>query len=205
MRNESPIKSKEDLSGARVCVTTGSTSVNILDEWNTGYLEKQGKKPAKPVLVDTRNDCLLELQEGTVDAYLGHDTFINPMLMQDPGLRAVPEGTVSHYGIAMNNDKQHNYFVQYVNGVLDELRGRRHPADPRAGVGAMTRVLRLASRSPPSCWSPPCARRLRTPRCTVPLDRCPAARRRAPQRRRPRRPRRRRRSAIRPRASHRRP
>ncbi len=42
--------------------------------------------------------------------------------MQDPGLRPVPEGTVSHYGIAMNNDTRHNYFVRYVNGVLDELR-----------------------------------------------------------------------------------
>ena len=122
VRNESPIKTKEDLAGARVCVTTGSTSVGILDDWNTGYLEPQGKQPAKPVLVDTRNDCLLELQEGTVDAYLGHDTFINAMLLQDPGLRALPEGTVSHYGIAMNNDEDHNYFVRYVNGVLDELR-----------------------------------------------------------------------------------
>ena len=72
------------------------------------------------MLVDTRNDCLLAIQEGTVDAYLGHNTFINGMLEQDPGLRTVEKGTASRYGIAMNLD--HTYFVQYVNGVLDELR-----------------------------------------------------------------------------------
>ena len=62
--------------------------------------------------------------EGTVDAYLGHDTFIRGMIDQDPGLETFPEGTPSRYGIAIG--RNHRYFVQYVNGVLDELR-----ADPK--------------------------------------------------------------------------
>jgi polar amino acid transport system substrate-binding protein len=75
---------------------------------------------ARPVLVDARTDCLVDLQEGSVDAYLGHDTFLVGMVDQDPNLRIVNEGTPQHYGIAIG--KEHTYFVQYVNGVLEELR-----------------------------------------------------------------------------------
>jgi polar amino acid transport system substrate-binding protein len=126
VRLDSPIEAKEDLSGRRVCVTAGSTSVDILQGMNVDFTAA-GRKPIELVQVETRNDCHLELQEGTVDAYLGHDTFILGMMDQDPGLRTFLEGTVANYGIAIGRD--HRYFVQYVNGVLDALRA--DPTFPR--------------------------------------------------------------------------
>ena len=75
VRRDSSIETKDDLSGKRVCVTAGSTSVGILERMNADF-EAVREETIAPVLVDTRNDCHLELQEGTVDAYLGHDTFI---------------------------------------------------------------------------------------------------------------------------------
>ena len=74
------------------------------------------------MLVDTRNDCHLQLQEGTADAYLGHDTFIDGMMChEDLQLRTFPEGTVSTYGIAFG--KEHTYFVQLrERGAGEQLR-----------------------------------------------------------------------------------
>ena len=72
------------------------------------------------MLVDTRNDCQVELQEGEADAYLGHDTFIVGMIDQDPTLDIVDEVEKSHYGIAIGRTIR--TFAQYVNGVLQQLR-----------------------------------------------------------------------------------
>ena len=117
----SPIHDKRDVAGARVCMTKGSTSIAILDGYNDEF-RRERRPQAKPVLVDTRNDCHLQLQEGTVDAYLGHATFLRGMLDQDPGVRAVNEGTISRYAIAMSKKTDHTYFVQYVNAMLADLR-----------------------------------------------------------------------------------
>ena len=120
VRADSPIHDAEGLSGARVCMTSGSTSIKRFDALNDN-LRSEGKRTARPVLVDTRNDCHLQLQEGTADAYLGHDTFIAGMKChEDLQLRTFPEGTVSTYGIAVG--KEHTYFVRYVNAVLEQLR-----------------------------------------------------------------------------------
>lgn len=119
VRKDSKIATPDDVGGRRVCMTKGSTSIAVLDEIDQ-HLETQGKDPADPVLVDARNDCLLALQEGSVDAYLGHDTFLVGMIAQDDNVRIVDQGTPQHYGIAVNQD--HTYFVQYINGLLAELR-----------------------------------------------------------------------------------
>ena len=119
VRKDSKITTPDDVAGRRVCMTRGSTSIAVLDEIDQ-HLSTQGRASAQPVLVDARNDCLLALQEGTVDAYLGHDTFLVGMIAQDDNLRIVDQGTPQHYGIAVNQD--HTYFVQYINGLLAELR-----------------------------------------------------------------------------------
>ena len=113
VRKDSPVQAASDLAGRRVCMTKGSTSIGTL-----AGLRLQ--PPPVPRLVDARTDCLVALQEGEVDAYFGHDTFLVGMVAQDPGLRIVPQGDLQHYGIAVGPDNV--TLVRYVNGVLDRLR-----------------------------------------------------------------------------------
>ena len=70
----------------RVCMTKGSTSIDMLER------VMRLQPPPVPRLVDARTDCLVALQEGEVDAYFGHDTFLVGMVDQDPGLRIVAAG-----------------------------------------------------------------------------------------------------------------
>jgi polar amino acid transport system substrate-binding protein len=113
VHDASPVHTASDLAGRRVCMTKGSTSIDTLAQIGLD-------PPPKPWLVDARTDCLVALQEGEVDAYFGHDTFLVGMVDQDPGLRIVPQGEMQHYGIAMSKDDL--TFVRYVNGILDQLR-----------------------------------------------------------------------------------
>jgi polar amino acid transport system substrate-binding protein len=121
VRLQSGIDNRDQLAGKRVCVTLGSTSVGLMEDINADF-EARKAKPAVVIPVAMRTDCLLQLQEGMVDAYLGHDTFMTGMLGQNPGLTTFETGSadLQHYGIAINPD--HTYFVQYVNGVLQEMR-----------------------------------------------------------------------------------
>ena len=121
VRVQSRIESRDELAGKRVCVTQGSTSIGLMEDINADF-EARGAKRAVVVPVAMRTDCLLQLQEGMVDAYLGHDTFMTGMLQQNPGLTTFDTGSPEQqdYGIAINAD--HTYFVQYVNGVLQEMR-----------------------------------------------------------------------------------
>ena len=113
VRKDSPVRAASDVAGRRVCMTKGSTSIGTLAGMRL-------QPPPVPRLVDARTDCLVALQEGDVDAYFGHDTFLVGMVAQDPGLRIVPQGDLQHYGIAVG---PHNItLVRYVNGVLDRLR-----------------------------------------------------------------------------------
>ena len=118
VRGDSPIRRVEDLAGTTVCVTSGSTSAGIL----TGI---DVTPPPRLHTADTRTDCLAALQEGEVDAYFGHDSFLYGMQVQDPTMtirRGILDeaATTSHYGIAMAPD--HPEFVRFVNAVLEEVR-----------------------------------------------------------------------------------
>jgi polar amino acid transport system substrate-binding protein len=113
VRKDSPVRAAADVAGRRVCMTKGSTSIDALKGMRL-------QPPAVPRLVDARTDCLVALQEGEVDAYFGHDTFLVGMVAQDPGLRIVPQGDLAHYGIAAGPENV--TLVRYVNGVLDRLR-----------------------------------------------------------------------------------
>ncbi len=115
VREDSGIHTATDVGGRRVCMTKGSTSIDVLEDVNATLPNK-----AIPVLVDTRTDCLVALQEGEADAYLGHDTFLVGMMDQDPNLRIVDQGEAQHYAIAINPGAV--AFTQYVNGVLQQLR-----------------------------------------------------------------------------------
>ena len=119
----SPIHSIADLAGKRVCATKGSTSLE--------NIEKLAPK-AIPVPVAQRTDCLVALQQGTVDAVTSDDTILLGFQAQDPFTKIVgPDISPQPYGMAIN--KSHPEFVRFVNGVLERMRDRRHlAADLRA-------------------------------------------------------------------------
>jgi polar amino acid transport system substrate-binding protein len=116
VRNDSPVHRQADLAGRRVCMPTGSSTIKTLEQEIDPGLETA----AVLYLVDARQDCLVALQEGKVDAYLGHDTFVRGMADEDPQTRIVPQGHLQHYGMAVN--QAHPEFVRFVNGVLEQLR-----------------------------------------------------------------------------------
>jgi polar amino acid transport system substrate-binding protein len=109
---KSPIHSIADLAGKRVCATKGSTSL--------ANIEKLAPK-AIPVPVAQRTDCLVALQQGTVDAVTSDDTILLGFRAQDPFTQIVgPDISPQPYGMAIN--KSHPEFVRFVNGVLARMR-----------------------------------------------------------------------------------
>jgi polar amino acid transport system substrate-binding protein len=108
----SPIHSIADLAGKRVCATKGSTSLTNI----------QNLAPkAIPDPVAQRTDCLVALQQGTVDAVTSDDTILLGFQAQDPFTHIVgPDISPQPYGMAIN--KSHPEFVRFVNGVLARMR-----------------------------------------------------------------------------------
>ncbi|MFF3319811.1 glutamate ABC transporter substrate-binding protein [Streptomyces sp. NPDC003035] len=105
--------------GRRVCLSKGSSAADLLRGSTTGA-----------VAVETAShlDCLVELQQGNVDAVLTHATLAAGLVAQDPNLRLVgPRLDTSLYGVAMNKDDTD--LVRRVNAVLEDYRkgGARSP------------------------------------------------------------------------------
>jgi polar amino acid transport system substrate-binding protein len=115
--NYSDIHSLQDLAGRKVCATQGSTSIqNIIRLVPT----------AKIHAVPTRSDCLVLLQEGTVDAITSDDTILRAFQRQEVvpqtrqlGLSAATT-ELEPYAIAMQHG--HDDLTRFVNGVLDRMR-----------------------------------------------------------------------------------
>lgn len=113
----SSITSSAQLGGKRVCAASGSTSIaNVV---NTSVTH--ATSPAVPVSVNNWTDCLVALQNGTVDAISTDDTILAGLAAQDPLTKVVgAKFTDEPYGMAIS--KSHPDFVRFVNGVLAQER-----------------------------------------------------------------------------------
>jgi polar amino acid transport system substrate-binding protein len=107
-----PIKDIEDLAGKKVCAPNGSTSMEKLRTFTD----------IQAVGADTHTGCLVLFQQGAVDAITGDDTVLAGLAAQDPYADVVeaPAFTAEPYGLGVN--QKNVDFVQFVNGVLDDMR-----------------------------------------------------------------------------------
>ena len=109
---ESAIARPEDLSGKRVCVARGTTSLQRVREINP--------QPTV-VAVVTWADCLVALQQREVDAVSTDDAILAGLVAQDPYLHIIgPDMSEQPYGIGVNLNN--TGLVRFVNGTLERIR-----------------------------------------------------------------------------------
>ena len=109
---DSTIRQASDLSGRRVCVARGTTSLQRI---------QQITPPPIIVGVVTWADCLVALQQRQVDAVSTDDSILAGLVSQDPYLHIVgPSLNEEPYGIGVN--KQNTGLIRFVNGTLERIR-----------------------------------------------------------------------------------
>ena len=102
--------SLSDLSGQKVCATSGSDSLARIEA-----------AKVIPVPVTYWTDCLVLLQQGDVAAISTDDSILAGLHDQDPWTKLIgPSLSTEPYGLAIS--KQHPDFVAFVNAVLEQLR-----------------------------------------------------------------------------------
>ena len=109
---DSPIVKVADLSGKRVCVARGTTSLHRI---------RQISPP--PVIVSVVNwaDCLVAMQQREIDAVSTDDSILAGLVEEDPYLHIVgPNMATQPYGIGINLDN--TGLVRFVNGTLERIR-----------------------------------------------------------------------------------
>ena len=108
----SDIAGPGDLSGKRVCVARGTTSLQTV---------QQIDPPPTIVTVVTWADCLVALQQHEVDAVSTDDAILAGLVAQDPYLHIVgPNLAEEPYGIGIN--LTNTPLVRFVNATLDRIR-----------------------------------------------------------------------------------
>ena len=109
---QSDIAGPDDLSGKRVCVARGTTSLRKVQEISP---------PPAIVTVVTWADCLVALQQREVDAISTDDSILAGLVAQDPYLHIVGENMAEEpYGIGIN--LTNTALVRFVNGTLERIR-----------------------------------------------------------------------------------
>ncbi len=109
---ESAIAQPSDLSGKRVCVARGTTSLQRVQEITP---------PPSIVAVVTWADCLVALQQREVDAVSTDDAILAGLVAQDPYLHIVgPDMAEEPYGVGIN--LTNTPLVRFVNGTLERIR-----------------------------------------------------------------------------------
>ena len=109
---DSPITQASDLSGRRVCVVDGTTSLTRV---------QQIDPPPVIVTVVTWADCLVAIQQRQVDAVSTDDTILAGLMTQDPYLHVVGTNMGQQpYGIGINLNN--TALVRFVNATLARIR-----------------------------------------------------------------------------------
>jgi len=109
---DSTIRRAADLSGKRVCVAKGTTSLQRIQEISP---------PPIIVGVVTWADCLVALQQRQVDAVSTDNSILAGLVSQDPYLHIVgPSMNQEPYGIGISLDNPG--LVRFVNGTLERIR-----------------------------------------------------------------------------------
>nr|VTO98178.1 ABC transporter glutamine-binding protein GlnH precursor [Mycobacterium riyadhense] len=101
-----------DLSGKRVCVARGTTSLRRIREI-----------APPPIVVSVVNwaDCLVAMQQREIDAVSTDDSILAGLVEEDPYLHIVgPNMANQPYGIGINLDN--TGLVRFVNGTLERIR-----------------------------------------------------------------------------------
>jgi polar amino acid transport system substrate-binding protein len=109
---DSAITKPADLSGKRVCVAKGTTSLHRIREI-----------APPPIVVEVVNwaDCLVTLQQRQVDAVSTDDSILAGLVSQDPYLHIVgPNMGTQPYGVGIKLDN--TGLVRFVNGTLERIR-----------------------------------------------------------------------------------
>jgi polar amino acid transport system substrate-binding protein len=109
---DSNIRQAADLSGKRVCVASGTTSLERI---------QQIAPPPLITTVVTWADCLVALQQRQVDAVSTDDSILAGLVSQDPYLHIVGSSmNTEPYGIGVN--LQNTGLVRVVNATLERIR-----------------------------------------------------------------------------------
>lgn len=109
---DSAIVKVSDLSGKRVCVARGTTSLRRIREITP---------PAVIVSVVNWADCLVAMQQRQIDAVSTDDSILAGLVEEDPYLHIVgPNMATQPYGIGINLDN--TGLVRFVNGTLERIR-----------------------------------------------------------------------------------
>ncbi|AEV71889.1 periplasmic component of amino acid ABC-type transporter/signal transduction system [Mycolicibacterium rhodesiae NBB3] len=109
---DSTVSEPSDLSGKRVCVAKGTTSMQRIQEI---------VPPPIIVGVVAWADCLVALQQRQAEAVSTDDSILAGLVSQDPYLHIVgPSLNEEPYGIGIN--LQNTPLVRFVNGTLERIR-----------------------------------------------------------------------------------
>nr|WP_238845543.1 glutamate ABC transporter substrate-binding protein [Nocardia terpenica] len=101
-----------DLAGKRVCVATGTTSLDLI---------RRDQPAAAIVTVPAWADCLVVLQQRQVDAVSTDDALLAGLAVQDPYTEVVGDNlSVEPYGVGI--PKGNDDMVRFVNNTLDRIR-----------------------------------------------------------------------------------
>ncbi|WP_350281059.1 glutamate ABC transporter substrate-binding protein [Kribbella sp. HUAS MG21] len=112
VQRDSTATSLTQLSGKTICAPAGSTSLDNL---------KKANPQIKAVTADTDTGCLVLFQQGKADGISGDDTVLAGDAAQDPYAKVLDERISDEpYGLGINKGQKD--FVQFVNGVLEQMK-----------------------------------------------------------------------------------